>query len=48
MKNLTISDEYCELKLPNKYDLHWLIAYISLAVVGLFYVLLGKIFFVLL
>jgi len=46
MKNLTnrTIDEYCDLKLPNNYDLHWLIAYISLAIVGLFYALLGKIF----
>lgn len=44
MKNLTnhtILNEYCELKLPNHYDLHWLIAYISLSIVGLFYTLLG-------
>jgi hypothetical protein len=45
MKNLTnrtMIDEYCDLKLPKNYDLHWLIAYISLAIVGLFYALLGK------
>ena len=38
-------DENCDLKLPMNYDLHWLIAYISLAFVGLFYGILGKIFF---
>jgi len=50
MKNLTnhtMLDEYCDLKLPKNYDLHWLIAYISLAIVGLFYALLGKKIFVL-
>ncbi|CAF0902743.1 unnamed protein product [Rotaria sordida] len=45
MKNLTNNTrmiyEYCELKLPINYDLHWLIAYISLACVGLFYGIFG-------
>ena len=48
MKNLTnrtMIDEYCDLKLPTDYDLHWFIAYISLAIVGLFYALLGKKYF---
>ena len=45
MKNLTnqtMFEEYCDLKLPTHYQLPWLIAYISLAFVGLFYALLGK------
>ncbi|CAF0966593.1 unnamed protein product [Adineta steineri] len=33
--------EYCELRLPIHYELHWLIAYISLAFVGLFYAIFG-------
>ncbi len=47
MKNLTnrtMMEEFCELKLPDNYDLHWLIAYISLGCVGLFYAILGKMF----
>jgi hypothetical protein len=43
--NRTMIDEYCNLKLPVDYDLHWFIAYVSLAFVGLFYTLLGKISF---
>ncbi|CAF0975006.1 unnamed protein product [Adineta ricciae] len=39
--NRTFTGEYCDLKLPTRYELHWLISYISLALVGLFYGLLG-------
>jgi len=45
MKNITnhiLLDEYCDLELPMNYELHWFIAYISLAFVGLFYAILGK------
>jgi len=45
MKNTTnhiLLDEYCDLELPINYELHWFIAYISLAFVGLFYAILGK------
>jgi hypothetical protein len=45
MKNTTnhiLLDEYCDLELPMNYELHWFIAYISLAFVGLFYAILGK------
>ncbi|CAF3215932.1 unnamed protein product [Rotaria sp. Silwood2] len=45
MTNLTnrtiMIHEHCDLKLPTHYDLHWLIAYISLACVGLFYGIFG-------
>ena len=41
--NRTITDEYCLLDLPADYELHWLIAYVALAVIGLFYGLLGRI-----
>jgi hypothetical protein len=44
--NRTMIDEYCNLQLPVDYDLHWFIAYASLAIVGLFYALLGKIDFI--
>jgi hypothetical protein len=37
-----MTDEYCNLNLPVDYDLHWFIAYATLAFVGLFYALLGK------
>jgi hypothetical protein len=37
-----MTDEYCNLNLPVDYDLHWFIAYASLAILGLFYALLGK------
>lgn len=40
--NRTLHEEYCDLKLPNNYQLHWMIAYGSLAFVGLFYTILGK------
>lgn len=40
--NRTLDDEYCDLKLPTNYQLHWIIAYVSLALVGLFYTILGK------
>ncbi len=45
MKNTThhiLLDEYCDLELPINYELHWFIAYVSLAFVGLFYAILGK------
>ncbi len=38
----TMTDEYCNLNLPVHYDLHWFIAYASLAFVGVFYALLGN------
>ncbi len=38
----SMSDEYCNLNLPVEYDLHWFIAYASLAIIGLFYAFLGK------
>ncbi|CAF0841579.1 unnamed protein product [Adineta steineri] len=34
-------NEYCNISLPVDYDLHWLIAYSTLAFIGLFYALLG-------
>ncbi len=40
----SMTDEYCNLNLPVEYDLHWFIAYASLAFIGLFYALLGKSF----
>ncbi|UJR15188.1 hypothetical protein I4U23_002149 [Adineta vaga] len=39
--NRTMIDEYCNMNLPVDYDLHWLIAYATLAFIGLFYALLG-------
>lgn len=42
IKNKTMTEEYCNLSLPDDYDLYWFIAYTSLAFVGLFYGLLGK------
>lgn len=35
-------DEYCNLNLPVDYDIHLVIAYGSLAFLGLFYALLGN------
>lgn len=40
--NRTLHEEYCDLKLPSNYQLHWIIAYASLALVGLFYTILGN------
>lgn len=37
-----MNDEYCHLNLPASYELYWLMAYSSLAIVGLFYAILGK------
>ena len=42
MSPRTIEEEYCNLNLPVDYHLHWLIAYALLALIGIFYVLLGK------
>ncbi|CAF3447747.1 unnamed protein product [Rotaria socialis] len=41
MKNLTMIHERCDLTLPTEYDSHWIIAYVSLAFVGLFYGIFG-------
>jgi len=38
-KNL---QEYCDLNLPKSYDYYWLSAYISLAIVGGFYLFFGE------
>lgn len=35
------SDEYCVFELPHSYETEWLVAFSSLAVLGLFYGLLG-------
>lgn len=37
-----INEEICHLHLPEHYHLYWICAYLSLAIVGLFYALLGK------
>lgn len=42
IKNQSMTDENCDLKLPIDYDLNYFIAYTSLAFIGLFYALLGK------
>ena len=45
MQNITrytMVEEYCELGLPTHYELFWAIAFISLALVGLFYAIFGK------
>ncbi|CAF0879485.1 unnamed protein product, partial [Didymodactylos carnosus] len=43
MKNISYNrtDIYCEYNLPSSYDLPWVVAYSFLAVVGLFYTILG-------
>jgi hypothetical protein len=48
MRNITsrtLDNEYCELQLPAKYDLFLVIAFASLALVGLFNAIFGKTFF---
>lgn len=37
-----INQEYCHLNLPAEYDLYWMIAHILIAIIGLFYAILGK------
>ena len=42
--NRTMIGDYCNLKLPVQYDLHWSIAYFLIALFGIFYAFLGNYF----
>ena len=35
-------DDYCDLRLPVQYDLHWSIAYALIGLFGIFYAFLGN------